>query len=168
MAPPTQPPAGGDAEPHVVIEMGGENIVVRATSHVDHAYTESLADVLNAASETQTSVVIDPQPIRCDDVFAAFASGDVARRHASPAGRPVDVEVAATGVLRIRARRDTWFVDVRRGRLCRCDGTTGASIRFLGSEVWGPIVAVCVTPTRVVAQRLDGVLLSAERLCTAA
>jgi hypothetical protein len=148
--------------PRVVIEMGGPNVVIRATSHVDRAYTASLADVLNAASSTHTCVVIDPEPIRCDDGFATYdAEGPHEPCADHRSCRPVEAEVAGTGIVRIPAERTVWLIDVRRGTFCRVD--RGTNPRFIAAEAWSPVVAVCVTPRRLIALGLDGVLISAER-----
>jgi hypothetical protein len=151
-------------EPRVVIEMGGPNVVIRATARVDRAYTTSLAAVLNAAAATDTCVVIDPEPIRCDDEFAAHRSDDVSRScSAHRLCRPVPAEVAAEGVVRLRAERATWLIDVGRGRFCRTDPDRDLSVRFLADDSWSLVVAVCVTPTRLIALGVDGGLVSAER-----
>jgi hypothetical protein len=152
---------GAQAEQHVVIEMGGPNLVIRATAHVDRAYTASLAEVLNAASATDTSVVIDPDPIRADDSFVQFRADDPLTTRSRADGQPVPVEAVAVGVVRIRAERSTWLVDVGHGRCCRTD--VDVDVRFLGDDAWTPIVAVCVTPTSLVALGVDGCLLSADR-----
>ncbi len=151
-----------DDEPRVVIEMGGTNIVIRASARVDRRYTSSLADVVNVASDTDTSVVIDPEPIRCDDDFAAYRVAEDDEPCAMHAGcRPVGVEVAAIGVVRMHAEHTVWLVDVVEGRFCQVD--PGVDVRFLGRDGWAPVVAVCVTPSRLVALGVDGTLTSAPR-----
>jgi hypothetical protein len=149
-------------EPRVVIEVSGANVVIRPTPDIDRAHTMSLADVINAASASDMSVVIDPEPIRCDE---AFAEGDVAAadrtRGSHPTCRPVDAEVATAGIVRLRAEGAVWLVDVRKGRLCQLDADVDP--RFLGEDAWRSVVAVCVTPTRLVALRVDGTRTSALR-----
>jgi hypothetical protein len=121
----------------------------------------SLADVINAASASDISVVIDPEPIRCDDAFACGDLGAVDRTRASHTTCPVDAEIAAAGIVRLRAEGAVWLVDVCRGRLCQLDADVDP--RFLGEGAWRPVVAVGVTPTRLVALRVDGTRTSAQR-----
>jgi hypothetical protein len=149
-------------EPRITIEMGGSNIVIRASAHTDRAYTATIAEAINAASDADTTVVVDPEPMRCDDVFAAYEDG-VAE---SPCTihdrcRPVAADVMRAGVVRLRAERFSWVLDVNRGRLCRLDRNT--DVRFLGEEAWQRVVAVCITRSRLVARLPDGRLLSARR-----
>lgn len=159
-------PAVDDAaiadEPSVLLEVSGSNVVIRATPDVDHACTASLAEVINAASDTGTCVVIDPHPIRCDDAFAAYRPPD-AERSCREHGvcRPTHAEVAGPGVVRVRAEGTVWMVDVRNGRLCQL--STDVDPRFIGERAWRPLVAMCVTPTRLIALGIDGDLRSARR-----
>ena len=149
-------------EPRVVVEVSGQNVVIRANAHVDRAYTTSLADVINAAANTNTCVVIDPEPIRCDDRFAAYEAAGADRtcpQH--PACRPADAEVATAGVVRIRAENTVWLIDVCKGRFCQTN--SDLDLRFLGDAAWRSLVAVCVTPTRLIALGPHGELTSARR-----
>jgi hypothetical protein len=149
-------------EPRVVIEVSGANVVIRPTWDVDRSYTVSLADVINAASATDTCVVIDPQPIRCDDTFAADSPSVVDRTCSLHAAcRAVGAEVASAGIVRLHAEGTVWLIDVSKGRFCQLD--TDVDPRFLGDDAWRPVVAVCVTPTRLVALGFDGTRTSARR-----
>jgi hypothetical protein len=122
----------------------------------------SLADVINAASASDISVVIDPEPIRCDDAFAGGDLGTADRTRAShPTCRPVDAEIATAGIVRLRAEGAVWLVDVSKSRLCQLDADVDP--RFLGEDAWRPVVAVCVTPARLVALLVDGTRTSALR-----
>ena len=149
-------------EPNVTIEMGGENVVIRSSGKIDQASTAALVTAVNAADDTDTVVVIDPDPIRCDDVFASS-------RHATVAAecfehlrcRPIAVGTAANGILRILTESGAWLVDVARGRLSR--GDVDADPRFLGPTAWSPVIAVCVTTSRLIALTDDGTQLSATR-----
>jgi hypothetical protein len=149
-------------EPRVVIEVSGANVVVRPTCDVDRAYTTSLADVINAATATDICVVIDPEPIRCDDSFAA---DDLPRAERScalpPTCRPFEAEIEMAGIVRLHARCAVWLVDVSKGRFCQLDAHVDP--RFLGDDAWIPVVAVCVTPTRLIALGVDGTRTSATR-----
>jgi hypothetical protein len=158
----TVPDESASQEPRIVIEVSGANVVIRATPSIDRMHTMSLADAINAASDTDTCVVIDPEPIRCDDAFAAYEPPDADRtcsRHATC--RPVAAEVARAGVVRLHAEGTVWLIDVSEGRFCQVD--PGIDVRFLGPEAWRPIVAVCVTPTRLIALGVDGARTSARR-----
>jgi hypothetical protein len=153
---------GGFEEPRVSIEMGGPNIVIRSCADIDRGYTTSLALAVNAAADTRTVVVLDPAPIRCDDAFSGALLPDIdveCAEHASC--RPVDVEVVGRSVIRIAAHRSWWTIDVAEGRFCQTDTPVDPS--FVSSESWTPVVAVCVTPTRLRALRPDGELVSALR-----
>lgn len=149
-------------EPRVTIEMGGSNIVIRSTTAIDHAYTDALAHAVNAATDTLTAVVIDPEPIRCDDSFASYSLGasaaDCVEHHEC---RAVAVEVIGVGMIRIAAERTVWTVDVGAGRFCRSDAAIDAA--FIPSGSWTPVVAICVTPRRLIALTLDDTLISSNR-----
>lgn len=149
-------------EPRITLEMGGQNVVIRSTAAIDQACTASLAHAINAAVDTDTVAVIDPDPIRCDDVFAnePHLQWDVACSE-HQACRPVPVEVLAAGIIRIRAERTTWHVDVAAGRFCQTEGAIDH--HFLPASAWTPVVAVCVTPTRLRALTAEGTLVSSNR-----
>lgn len=151
-----------DSEPRVTIEMGGPNIVIRSSDAVDRGYTTSLAHVVNAAADTRTVVVLDPDPIRCDDSVAGapFHPSDiVCVEHESC--RPVEVEVAGSGIIRIAAEHGWWLVDIAHGRFCRTERPADAC--FVDPAAWTPVVAVCVTPTLLRALTVDGLLISGAR-----
>jgi hypothetical protein len=109
-------------QPRVTIEMRGSNIVIRSTAGVDRAYTSTLAHAVNAAAATDTTVMIDPEPIRCDDMFAAYnlPGPEVPCIDHVPC-RPLDAVVVRPGIIQIRADRTTWTIDVSRGRFCQSE-----------------------------------------------
>lgn len=149
-------------EPRVTLEMGGPNVVIRSSPAIDREYTNSLAHAVNAAAMTHTVVVLDPDPIRCDDSFAGArlpASETDCSRHADC--RPVDVEVVGSGLIRIAAETCWWLIDVAHGRFCRVEGRVDP--RFIVAESWTRVVAICITPTRLRALTADGSLVSSAR-----
>jgi hypothetical protein len=149
-------------EPRVTIEMGGPNIVIRPTSTIDREYTTALAHAVNAAADTHTVVVLDPDPIRCDEAFAGaeLPLGEVeCSEHAQC--RPVDVEVVGSGTIRIAADGGWWLVDVGRGRICRTDRRV--DVHFIAADSWTAVVAVYVTPTRLRALTVDGSIVTSVR-----
>lgn len=151
-----------DDEPRVTIEMGGPNIVIRSTPAIDREYTTSLAHAVNAATATNTVVVLDPDPIRCDDSFAGACHADwetACPEHADC--RPSEVEVIGSGVIRIEAESSWWTIDVANGRICRSDARIDP--HFIDRSSWTPVVAVCVTPARLRALTVDGSLVSSVR-----
>lgn len=155
-ADPSVDPSDG---PRLVVEMGGSNLVIRSTSDLDHADTDSLVSALNAANDADVDVVIDPASVRCDDAFASIT-------HPRPsdepdAGRPVGAEVAAAGTIRLAGEGTCWTVDVAGGRLCRTD--VPHDVRFLGPDAWTPIIALCVTHDRLLALTADGRHVSERR-----
>lgn len=157
-----RPTAAELDEPRVTIEMGGANIVIRSSPSIDREYTTALAHAVNAATETGTVVVIDPDPIRCDDAFAGEPMPPSEAGCADHAAcRPSDVEVVGRGVIRIEAERTWWTIDVANGRFCRADAPIDH--RFVRSVDWTPVVAVAVTPTRLRALTVDGTLVSSVR-----
>jgi hypothetical protein len=165
MAPhdPTNPPdvAEGD-EQCITIEVSGANVVVRSSAQVDRASTMSLANVVNAATDTNTCVVIDPEPIRCDDAFASYVptrAEQTCPQH--PRCRAAEADVAAIGVVRLRTESSVWLIDVGKGRFCQAD--SDHDVHFLTPDAWRPLVAVCVTPTRLIALGADGEFTSARR-----
>jgi hypothetical protein len=157
------PPTGSPTdEPHVTIEMGGPNIVIRSTSSIDRAYTTSLVEALNAASDSDVTVVLDPEPIRCDDDVAAYEHHQPPPCVASRDCRPAPVDIAGRAVIRVPAESSTWLIDVATGRFCQVDGRIDP--RFIAREQWKPVVAVCLTPTRLIAVTPRRGLVSANRV----
>lgn len=149
-------------EPRVSIEMGGTNIVIRSCADVDRADTTSLAMAVNAAADTRTVVVLDPDPIRCDDSFAGAPLPDTDIERADHvAFRPVDVSVVGRSVIQIAAERSWWLIDVANGRFCQTDAVVDP--QFVPPDAWTPVVAVCVTPMRLRALATDGTLVSSVR-----
>lgn len=154
-------PVIGD-EPRVTIEMGGPNIVIRSTPAIDREYTTTLAHAVNAAATTHTVVVLDPDPIRCDDSFAGACLPEwetTCSEHVEC--RPSEVEVIGSGTIRIAAESSWWTIDVANGRICRTD--VRIDPHFIDGPGWTPVVAVCVTPTRLRALTVDGSLVSSIR-----
>lgn len=161
MSVPNEPRRIGD-EPRVTIEMGGPNVVIRSTPKIDRVYTTSLVHAVNAAATTHTTVVLDPDPIRCDD---AFAGAELPRSETDCADHaaclPADVEVAASGVVRIAGESTWWLVDVANGRFCRTE--TRVDPHFVEAAAWTPVVAVCLTPTRLRALTVDDTVITSVR-----
>jgi hypothetical protein len=154
---------GTASEPRVTIEMCGSNLVVRSTSSIDDGDVVAVADAVNAAALTNTVVVIDPAPVRCDDGFAASAVSTALRQHAD-AGDDAAIELAAVerGMLRIRTRHERrWIIDLRRGRFC--EAAEHLDVRYLCPDAWTPVVAIMVTPRRLTALTLSGRQISSER-----
>ena len=158
----TSPEHLAHEQPRVTIEMGGSNIVIRSTGGIDRACTSTLAHVVNTAADTDTAVVIDPEPIRCDDLFAAYRmpGPDTSCFDHVPC-RPVDAEVVKTGIIRIRAEQTTWTIDVSRGRFCQSEAPV--DIRFLDPAAWTPMIAICVTRTKLCALAVDDTLITSNR-----
>ena len=135
-------------EPRITIEMGGANIVIRASAHSDRAYTATIAEAINAATDSDTTVVLDPEPARCDDAFASYNDTVVDPECAiHDRCRPVAVDVMRAGVVRLRTERFSWVLDVNASRLCRLDRDT--DVRFLSEAAWDRVVALCITRSRV-------------------
>jgi hypothetical protein len=153
----------------VVVEMGGDNIVVRPPAGATHWHATSLAELVNAATRTSTIVVVDPAPLRCDDAFATYVSSD-ADRTCREHGRcaPSEAVVVTEGVVHVRTEGGVWLIDLRDSRLARTDARVDP--QFVAGAAWTPIVAVRIAPTRVTALGPDGSLTSAPRdhLATAA
>lgn len=148
--------------PRVTIEMGGANVVIRPSSSIDRAYTDALVHAVNAAVAADTAVVIDPEPIRCDDTFAAHASH---AGHNPPSTRTghcaLDVEVVASGMIRVAAESTKWTIDLNKGRFVRSDHAI--DIRFVDPDAWTPVIAVCITPNHLCALTLDHSLITSSR-----
>jgi hypothetical protein len=155
--------ADAATEPRVTIEMCGGNLVVRSTSSIDDRDVVAVADAVNAAGLTNTVVVIDPAPVRCDEGFAASAVSTALRQHVDT-GDDAAVELAAieSGMLRIRTRHERrWIIDLRRGRFC--EAAEHLDVRSLCPDAWTPVVAIMVTPRRLTALTLSGRQISSER-----
>jgi hypothetical protein len=111
---------------------------------------------------TDTVVVIDPEPVRCDDVFAGDEHATCERtcaRHDHC--EPVDAEVVNGSMIQIATERDSWTIDLRAGRFCRAAPKTYPF--YLSSEAWVPIVAIIVTRTRLSALTAEGGLITSSR-----
>jgi hypothetical protein len=148
--------------PQLTIGMFGENIVIRSAADMDEGYALAVAGTVNAAAATDTVVIIDPQPVRCDDAFA----GDEHATHAWTCAshdpcEPVDAEVFNSGMIRIATERDSWTIDLRAGRFCRAAPTT--DLYYLSPEAWVPIVAIIVTRFRLSALTTEGGLITSSR-----
>jgi hypothetical protein len=148
--------------PQLTIGMCGQNIVIRSTAAIDEGYVIAVAGTVNAAAATDTVVIIDPEPVRCDDAFA----GDEHATHEWTCAshdrcEPVDAEVVNSRMIRIAAERDAWTIDLRAGRFCRAAPKTYPF--YLSPEAWVPIVAIIVTRTRLSALTTEGGLITSSR-----
>lgn len=153
--------------PELTITMCGPNIVIRSTAAIDEGCTLALVGAVNGAAATDTAVVIDPDPIRCDDAFA----GD---EHATPASQcanhgrcePVDAEVVNSSMIRIAAELDSWTIDLRAGRFCQAPPRTHHL--YVSPDAWVPFIAIVVTRTRLCALTADGAMITRSRAHRAA
>ena len=101
-------------------EMCGRNIVIRSTAVIDEGHTVELAGASNAAGATGNVVIIDPEPVRCDDAFAGDEHATFASRCAShDSCEPVEAGVVDSRMIRIAAESASWTIDLRAGRFCR-------------------------------------------------
>jgi hypothetical protein len=153
--------------PQLTIEMCGQNIVIRPTAAIDEGYTFALAGTVNAAAVTDTVVIIDPEQVRCDDVFASDEHATSAPKCASHSScEPVEAEVVNRSMIRIAAERDSWTIDLRTGRFCQAAARTHHL--YLSPEAWVPVIAIIVTRTRLSALTTDGALITSSRAHRAA
>lgn len=148
--------------PRVTIEMGGENVVIRSTPEIDRECTDALTDAVNAATDADTVVVIDPHPIRCDDSFASSLHQQADTECLDHEDcRPVAARVVARGVIRIAGEHTSWTIDVSSGRFCQTDHSL--DVHFIEANAWTPVVAVCVMPTSMSALTVGGKLITSRR-----
>lgn len=151
----------------LTISMCGQNIVIRSTEPIDDGYTLALADAVNAAAVTDTVVIIDPAPIRCDDAFAGVVHATFTSKCASHSScQPVEAEVLNRSMIRLAAERDSWTIDLRAGRFCQAAPTIHHL--YVGPEAWVPVIAIIVTRTRLCALTTDGALITSSRAHRAA
>ena len=146
----------------VTVEMAGHNVMVRSMAAIDLTYTAALVDVVNAAAETGAVVVIDPEQIPCDAALAAsrqWASNAPCRDHGSC--RPTDVEIVASGVIRVAGRTSWWTIDVATGRFCQSNDPIDC--RFVGSTAWTPLIAIWITPKQLSALTTTGSVITSTR-----
>jgi len=155
--------ATGDTDtPQLTIAMCGQNVVLRSTAAIDEGYTLALADAVNAAAVTDTVVIIDPAPVRCDDAFAGDEHGASASKCTShDRCEPVEAEVVNGRMIRIAAERDSWTIDLSAGRFCQAARTTHHL--YVSPEAWVPVVAIIVTRTWLSALTTDGELITSSR-----
>ena len=163
MEPPlSTPPSQDSFESFVTVEMRGPNVLVRSMSGIDRAGTEGLAHLINAAVANELAVVIDPEQLPCSDTVVSEPVPVVdlrCRRHHGC--RPVDVEVAGHGVLRVAGESQWWTIDIAGGLFCRSGRQL--DIRFLGRDDWVALRGVWITPTRLTAMTADDSLVTANR-----
>lgn len=153
--------------PQLTIGMCGQNIVVRPTAAIDEGYALALAGAVNAAAVTDTVVIIDPEPVRCDDAFAGDEHASFASTCAShDRCEPVEADVVNSSMIRIAAERDSWTIDLRAGRFCRAAAKT--HLLYLSPEAWVPVIAIIVTRTWLSALTTDGALITSSRAHRAA
>lgn len=148
--------------PKLTIAMCGPNVVIRSTAAIDEGYTLALAGAVNAAAATDTVVIIDPEPVHCDDAFARDEHATSASKCAShDCCEPVDVEVVNGRMIRIAAERDSWTIDLRTGRFCQAAPKTHHL--YFSPEAWVPVIAIIVTRTRLSALTTEGALITSSR-----
>ena len=117
---------------------------------------------VNSAADTDTVVVIDPDPIRCDDSFATSLRQAPELSCADHvACRPVAARAVSRGVIMIAGEHSSWLVDVAAGRFCQTD--SGVDVHFISPEAWTPVVAVCVMPASMSALTTSGTLITSKR-----
>lgn len=165
VSPPSSPVPESADEPdgsRHTIEMGGDNVVIRAAREIDLERTRSLVDAVNAASDAGVTVVIDPHTERCDDVLASLGERAALPCHLHPSCRPAPAQVASTGCVRLLGDDTVWTVDLERGRLCRTEAVV--DLRFMSASAWIEVVAVHVGPNRMRATTNDGRVFSTARL----
>ena len=146
----------------VTVEMAGHNVMIRSVATIDLACTAALVDVVNAAAETDAVVVIDPEPIPCDAALACssqWASNMPCLDH--DGCRPTDVEMVASGVIRVAGRTSCWTIDVAAGRFCQSNDSLDC--RFVGSAAWTPLVAIWITPRQLSALTDTGSMITSTR-----
>lgn len=158
----THDPTPRSDGPQLTIEMSGPNILIRSTTSIDEGYTVALAEAVNAAAATDTAVIIDPEPVRCSDSFAAeqHLSAPSPCAHADGC-EPIDVEVVNGRMIRIAAERDSWTIDLRAGRFCQAPPTT--HLRYLSPQAWVSVIAIIVTRNRLSALTANGDLITSTR-----
>ena len=146
----------------VTVEMAGHNLMVRSVAAIDLASTATLVDLVNAAAETGVVVVIDPEQVPCDDGLASSRSWSSAVACLDHEGcRPADVELVASGVIRVAGRTSWWTIDVATGRFCQSDDPIDC--RFVDSTAWTALVAVWITPTQLSALTTTGSVITSDR-----
>jgi hypothetical protein len=159
-------PVSGTTEecdvPQLIVAMRGQNMVIRSTAAIDAGCTLALVGAINSAAATGTVVVIDPEPVRCDDIFAGdehATSPSTCTSH----GRcePVEAEAVNGTMIRIAAEVDSWTIDLRAGRFCQA--APGVHHLYVGPDAWVAIVAIIVTRTRLCALTTDGALITSSR-----
>jgi len=153
--------------PHLTIGMCGQNIVIRPTAAIDEGYALAVAGTINAAAATDTVVIIDPQPVRCDDAFAGDEHATFEWKCAShDRCEPVDAVVVNCRMIQIAAERDSWTIDLSAGRFCRSAPKTHPL--YISPEAWVPVIAIVVARTRLSALTADGALITSSRAHRAA
>ena len=153
--------------PQPIIAMCGQNIVIRSTAEIDEGYTLALVGAVNSAAATDTVVIIDPEPVRCDDAFAGDEHASSVSKCASHRRcEAVEAEMVNSRMIRIAAELDSWIIDLRAGRFCQAAPKTHHL--YVSPEAWVPVIAIIVTRTRLSALTTDGALITSSRAHRAA
>ena len=148
--------------PHLTVTMRGRNLVIRSTAAIDEGCTLALVEAINSAAATDTVVIIDPDPVPCDDAFARDEHATFASTCASH-GRcePVKAEAVNSRMIRIAAELDAWTIDLRSGRFCQAGPRTHHL--YISPEAWVPVMAIAITRTWMSALTTDGALITSSR-----
>lgn len=155
-------PRAVDDIDRVTVEMAGHNVVVRSVAAINLTYTAALVDVVNAAAETGAVVVIDPESIPCDAALAASEQWAANTQCLDQDRcRPRDVELVASGVIRVAGRTSLWTIDVATGRFCQSDDPIDC--RFVDSAAWTPLIAIWITPKQLSALTATGSVITSTR-----
>lgn len=151
-----------DAPDPVTVQMSGPNVVVRSSTRLDRAATDSVVHLLNASTSTEVVVVLDPERHRCSDSFASTPADITELRCCSqPNCRPRDVETAADGVVRVAGTQSWWTIDIGAGRFVRSDHPL--DVHFIGDEAWVDLQGVWISSVKLAVLTMDGSLVSGSR-----
>lgn len=151
-----------DAPGAVTVQMSGPNVVVRSSARLDRATTDSVVHLLNASISTEVVVVIDPERPRCSDSFASTPADVTELRCCQEIGcRPLDVETAADGVVRVAGTQSWWTIDIGAGRFVRSDHPL--DVHFIGDDAWVDLQGVWISSVKLSVLTVDGSLVSGSR-----
>jgi len=147
------------SDPLIDITMVGDVVVLRPIGRLDLDSTHALVSAVDAASESDTTVVIDldgsEQWTQTDPMF---------RGATPPYGTPVagqmlpTIGVVAPGCVRLSSPNNHWTIDLTERRFCR--SAQPVDRRFVGIDDWTPIRNIWAASDGVAVLTVDDSIIS--------
>ena len=149
-----------NSDPMIDISMVGDVVVLRPVGRLDLDSTHALVSAVDAASESDTTVVIDldgsAQWTRTDPMFRG-ATPPYGTVLATGAIQPT-IGVIAPGCVRLSSPNNHWTIDLGERRFCR--SAQPVNRRFVGIDDWIPIRNIWAASDGVAVLTVDDSIIS--------